>query len=649
MSGQFKYLFTPFKLGPVTVKNRLCFLPHVTVYSENHLPSERHAYYYAERAKGGVGLIVTGCQMVHPTSNQSNNEYAFDERVIPGYKKITDMVHEHGAKVFGQLTHYGNQGKSYLTLRPLLCPSPVPDLFMREIPKEIEKEEIGEIIKGFGKAARNQKLGGFDGIEIKLAHDGLIRQFLSPYSNRRNDEYGGSLENRMRFALEAVDAVREAIGNDMALGLRFCLDEFIPGGYNLDDAKEMAKRFSNTGKIDYISPSMGTYNPMHIFCAPMGVAPGYAVPACAAIKEIVDIPVFAFGRINTPVQAEKILADGQADIVGMCRQLICDPELPNKAREGRPEDIRACIACNQGCLENVFRLQPSTCVHNPAAGREKELGMDTIKPAAVKKKVVVVGGGPAGMKAAEIAALRGHKVVLYEARSELGGQVNIASKGANRSEIGDVARYLIHQLEKHRVEVKLGVEATPQAVVAENPDAVVIATGCIPLVSDVPGAKQDNVVTAWDVLEGKAKVGENVVVVDEEGFHAATSTAELLADQGKRVEIVTSYPHVGNNIEPDTFGFLYSRLFSKGVTLTPNTAVKEISANGVVVYNAYSNTERVIGDVDTVVLAVGNKANDELYKSLKGKVKELYRVGDCVAPRKLDMAIYEGNEVGRLL
>ncbi|MBN1161424.1 MAG: hypothetical protein JXA17_05720, partial [Dehalococcoidales bacterium] len=401
MYGQFKYLFSPLQIGKVTVPNRISFSSHLTNLAENNLPSERYMYYLAERARGGAGLIITEEQTVHPTDRAYEKLIdAWKPEVVPGYRKICRAVHEYETKVFAQLNHNGGQGDGSYSRLPILAPSPVPDFMFREVPREMEIEDMREITDYFCKAAVNVREGSFDGIELQIGHSSLLRQFLSPLTNLRTDDYGGSLENRMRFPLEVVGAVRRTVGEDYTLGIRLCADEMVQGGLTLDDAKEMAKRFEAAQNLDFIDLSLATFYNLYLVGASMHTPLGYTIPLAAGIKSVVSLPVFCTGRINDPVMAEKVLANGQADMIGMVRAQICDPELPNKAREGRLEEIRYCVADNQGCYGRVGLNKDIGCIQNPNIGYEKERGINSIKPAPIKKKVLIVGGGPAGLRAA---------------------------------------------------------------------------------------------------------------------------------------------------------------------------------------------------------------------------------------------------------
>ncbi len=651
MYGQFKYLFSPLRIGNVTVPNRISFSSHLSNLSERNLPSERYMYYLAERAKGGAGLIITEEQSVHPADHAYEKLIdAYKPEVVPGYRKICRAVHEYETRIFAQLNHNGAQADGSYSRLPVLGPSPVPDFMFREIPKEMEIEDIKEVTGSFCKAANHVCEGGFDGIELQIGHSSLMRQFLSPLTNLRTDDYGGSLENRIRFPLEVIAAVRKTVGSDYTLGIRLCADEMVPGGLTLEDFKEIARRFEASGHINFIDLTLATFYNLYLVGATMHTPLGYTIPLAAGIKSVVSLPVFCTGRINDPVMAERVLANGQADMIGMVRAQICDPEMANKAKEGRLEEIRYCIGDNQGCYGRVGLNKTIGCIQNPNIGSEKTLGAGSIKPAPVKKKVLIIGGGPAGLRAAEVAARRGHKVIVYEKKDKLGGQVNIAALGAGREELNAAIRNAENQLKLLPVEIVLNKEATLEFILEQSPDVVIIATGAVPRECTLPGGGGPGIFNVWQVLTGEAKTGKKVLFIDNDGHHQATATVEFLVDHGSRVHIVTNSPTIGSELGPTQDSYLtHQRLVRKGVTFTPDFAVVEIEGVAVKGLNFYSNEWQTFSDFDSVVYAMGNRVEDTLYKALKGRVKELYRIGDCAAPRKIDMAILEGDKVGRMI
>ena len=648
----FEILFSPLKIGQVEVPNRICFSAHSTNFATHGLINERHVAYYEERAKGGCGLIILGELSLHPTDRPYEQMIeVYDEKVIPGFLELTSAIHRHPAKIFAQLNHSGFQCDGCLSRLPVLGPSPMSDIEFGETAKAMEPEDVEEIVEHFGRAAGYVQEGGFDGIEISLGHRSLLRQFLSPLTNYRNDEFGGDLLNRMRFAQEVIDSVRKAVGEDYLVGIRLCADEVFYGAITLEDSKEIARRFEATGQIDFINLSVGTYYNLQLVRGSMYFPLGFTLHLSQGIKEAVKIPVFANNRINTPQMAEEILAHAKADVVGMVRPLICDPQFPNKTKEGRPDEIFICVADNQGCIGRVNQAKKIGCIQNPFVGHEKKMKKELTRPALKKKEVMVIGGGPAGMEAARVAAMRGHQVTLYEKESELGGQINIAKRGAGRAEIGGIVTNLRSHLEKLNVTIRCGVEITEAFVEKDNPEVVVVSTGSIPRGNPLPGRYSPlQVLNVWQVLKGEGSVGERVLVIDGDGHHKTTGTAEFLADQGNKVDIITDALFVGVELGP--IGDLYSsrqRLLQKGVTFISDVRAQEIQGTTVKVVNIYSNEVQTFEGYDTIVVVIPNRPNDFLYFRLKGKIKELYRIGDCVAPRKIDMAILEGSRVGRML
>ncbi|NQT71842.1 MAG: FAD-dependent oxidoreductase [Chloroflexi bacterium] len=648
-------LFTPLKIGPVTVRNRIVQPPMLTGMTDvpdgvgtSAIVSETYARFVAERARGGVGLIITGTMAVHPTSGYALFDLmprAYDKRQIPVLQLTARMVQEHGAKLFCQLGSMGGFMKDggLQSKLPSWGPSPVHHTILApEMPKEMEIEEIEEMIEAFGKSAENCREGGVDGIELHGAHNALINQFLSPYYNRRTDEYGGSMENRCRFAVRVIERVKQVTGNDMALGIRLSGDDMMPGGLTIQDTKAIAQYLEATGKIDYVSISIA---PMFLYLAPMYVPTGHLVPYAAEVKEVVNIPVFTAGRINDPAEAEKILDDGKADMICMGRALIADPEMPNKAREGKADDIMPCTGCTQNCYGKITVGTPIDCANNPTVGKEKEWGAGTLKPAETKKKVLVIGGGPGGLEAARIAAMRGHDVSLYEKASELGGQINLAAKLTGRAEMDGFVRTRIAQVKKLGVNVVLSQMVTADLVQQLNPDAVVVATGS----TAIPVWDAEIVATPDQILIGEKEAGAKVIIQDEMFDITASALALHLASQGKQVEILTSVLGLGMATDGVTLVAVVSGLAQAKVKITPMTMIVGVQGKSVTAMNVFTQETSQIEDVDTVIPNMGRTPNEELYKQLKGKVKELHRIGDCVCQRPVDRAIYDGHKVGREL
>ncbi|MGE3356785.1 MAG: mycofactocin system FadH/OYE family oxidoreductase 2, partial [Acidimicrobiia bacterium] len=558
-------LWTPLALGPVTVRNRIVFSAHLTNYASGGLPTEQHAAYYAARAEGGAGLIITEEHSTHRTDwPYEKLIHGFHRAVIPGYRRITDAVHRHGVPIFAQLNHNGGQASSMYSRLPVWAPSPVADPLFREVPKAVTAAELDEVVAGYARVAEHCAEGGFDGIELQCSHSSIVRGFLSPATNRRTDEYGGSLENRARLLLRIVAAVRAAIGPALALGVRLCGDELIEGGTTIEEAVEVARLVEASGQVDYINTSIGVATAsLYLIEASMHVPPGYALFIPSAIRAAVELPVVGVGRFKDPLQAERALADGHCDLVGVVRGQIADAEFAAKARAGAAEEIRLCLSCNQECVGRMGLNRWLGCIENPATGREAErwagagagtrvgVGAGRVRAALPapgrRRRVLVVGAGPAGLQAAIAAARRGHAVTVWERQQEAGGQVRVAAMVPNRAEFGDLVRNQLIECRRHRVELQLGMEADVDAVRAFGADRVVVATGSAPArpwwVPD--GAP---VADVREVLEGACAPAGSVLVVDELGFHQATSVAELLADRGCAVEVVTNGMVVGQDL-----------------------------------------------------------------------------------------------------
>ena len=647
MSSAFPRLLEPFRLRGVELRNRIVFLPHVTFYAERQRPSAQHRYYFEERARGGAGLIVTESQYVHPTGGHGKCVDASSREGMLGWGETIAAVRSHGACIFAQLTHHGVEAFTPDTLLPQWAPSAVASPVVREVPKAMTVAEIGEAQRAYRHAAANAVAAGFEGVELKVGHDGLLRAFLSPYFNRREDEYGhGTPEDRLRFVLETLAGVREEIG-DLPLGIRFCLDERFPGGYGLDEGVAIAAEIAATGLVDYLSADMGTWMSVDAQVPPMSMPEGYADEATAAARRATGLPTVAFGRIVAPGHAENLLATGAADLIGMARQLLADPEWVLKVAEGRAEDIRSCVHCNQECVGRLVRELPISCVHNPAAGREQRLGVTTLVPAPAAKTVVVVGGGPAGMKAAEVAALRGHRVVLFERSATLGGQVRHAASAPGHEEWGEIALHLAGRIERLGVDVRRGVEAGAEEVRAEQPDEVVVATGALPGPWPFSVAGEATVLDELQALAGPAPSGQAVVVFDLGVRGEATAVVEALVSRENAVTWVAPTPFVGMELDPATLPRLLVRLARHGVRRVPESLVVALEGTSVRLVNVFDQTSAVVEGIDSVVV-VGNKVSvDGLVRELEGTVPAVRAAGDCVAPRHVAIAIYEGELAGR--
>lgn len=643
-------LFEPFSIGRMKLKNRMVMPPMATNYcNEMGDVTERLKNFIEERAKGGVGLIISE---MAPVDNPGSSKYVSlmvesDER-IPGLRKLADAAHAHGAKIAIQICHGGRFVSVAATHQLGQSASGVAGATAwissgsNDEVRKITVAEIQEMVKKFAAAARRVKESGCDAVEIHGAHGLIIHEFLSPLVNNRTDGYGGDLEGRVRFPVEVLRAIRAAVGKDFPVIYRISADEGMENGLKIEESKKICRIFEKEG-ADAIDVSSGTAvtNPIPAYppFPPMRFPRGIFLPLAEEIKKSVKIPVIAVGRIVDPVLGNEILRQGKADLIGMARGLMADPDLPNKAAAGSFEDIRPCIAC-MNCLHDLFKRQLVSCLVNPCAGREKEFA---IKKAPIPKKVMVVGGGPAGMEAARVAALRGHKVVLYEKEDKLGGQLNLAILPPHREEIANLTSYLSTQIKKLGVGIHCGKEVTPQVIDQEKPDEVIVATGASPLIPKIPGVNLKHVVNSWDVLTGKAgKIGKRVVIVG--GGEVGCETAEFLGEGGHEVTIAEMLDTIGIAIEPNNRRYLLQRLGQLGVKLLASAKVLQIKSNQVVL-GTYGKEWSI--ECDTVVLATGAAPNRDLPRALKEAFPKFFLIGDSLIARTAKEAMYEGARIGR--
>ncbi|MEA3147948.1 MAG: hypothetical protein QOI53_3544 [Verrucomicrobiota bacterium] len=676
---EFSWLFRPFRIREVELRNRIVFQPHFTALGTlEGQPSDGHVAYHEERARGGVGLTILESQAIHPTGKMSRRFInAWDPANIPPLRNITDAVHSHGAKIFSQLTHGGHTSLEH---PPALmwAPTQMPEPSSHFSTKAMDHDDIRAVIEGFAVSARNAFEAGFDGIEIKIAHDGLLRSFASPFFNRRTDEYGGSFENRMRLSLEVLKAIKNATGHDYPLGVRICLTEFTSFGYGLDYGLKMVQTLQASGLVDYFNSDAGSFSSYWMEIPPAAVASDDFQRLNVALKQASKIPVIAFGRISPPQRAEAMLRAGQCDLIGLARQLIADPETPNKLKAGRLDLVRLCVACNDACIYQVGQEKAVRCIHNPGAGREREINERSVMPADAPRRIVVVGGGPAGLKVAEIAAQRGHAVTLLEREKELGGQVRLAAKQPEHKIIGEVVRYLEAAVYDRGVDVRLGVSATPALLSELSADVIVIATGSEPnlpngkqdggeysralglqILPDIPGLEQSFVVSCDQVLSGELTLRGQVVLVDDNGHWEAAGTAEYLADQGCQVQVISSHSLVGEDIEGGNRTLFYRRAAIKGIRLRPNTVLLEAGDHRVKVAATFSSRdssdwrkyvlipgdEEWLENVDWLVPVIGRRSREDLFFRVRQSPEfvkvRIERVGDCVAPRLIQGTIAE--------
>jgi 2,4-dienoyl-CoA reductase-like NADH-dependent reductase (Old Yellow Enzyme family) len=631
------------------------------VWGEPGFYGRRYGRYLADRAQGGVAAVIAGETAVSPDTayKMANNANGWDPECIPHYEQLTSQVHEHGAHALIQLTHSGAMMLGNWSKQVAVAPSVSPDHM--EAPRAMDARDIAESIGYHAACAKNAVAGGFDGIEIQSAHGYLLHQFLSPKFNHRDDQYGGDLDNRMRFGVEVVSAVREAVGDRVAVGIRLAGDDEQTHGPGLtsDDCAEVAARYEELGLVDFLNVSVGIGG---IGMVRTNYAPHcFGVYAAHAVKKAVrDTPVFTVHRILTPEEAEGIVERHEADGITLVRALIADPEWVAKAREGRDDEIRHCTGINQSCYGNLLQSMPINCVQNPAVGREDDLGLGTLEPAATKKNVVVIGGGPGGMEAASTAAARGHDVTLLERDDELGGALRWARELPGRGEIWEIARWRIGECERRGVDVRLGLEASPDDVLALSPDAVIVATGgqatklgqaaYHPM--PVPGSEQDWVLDHVDalkrVLADPDALGDRIVLLDAVGHAQAIGLGEMLATAGKEAICVTSLP-VPMALDGETQAAILPRAVQAGMQWRPNTVLGVIGDHDVMLVDTLSRQMETLTGIDSVVIRTHGLPNDSLYHALDGKVAALDRIGDAVAVRVVDRAVYDGHVAARAL
>lgn len=600
-----------------------------------------------------MAMIITESASVHPTSNigMQDTLRGYDRAIVPSYRKVAAAAHEHGARIIVQLSHQGRQGGTVEGL-PRWAPSDIASRESiygnNETPHEMDVDEITELVQAFADCAALAEEGGLDGVELHGAHGNLIHQFLSPLTNRRTDDYGGSLDNRLRFAMEATKAVRGRVGRGLVVGMRISGDEFVAGGLDLEQMKEIARRLSSEGLLDYLNVSNSTYSDLGSMANHMPSM--YYKPApfshvWQGIKEAVSVPVLGMGRITTPDLAEQLLAEGKTDLIGMVRELIADPRLPEKAWAGAVEEIRPCIGCMQSCIGRRMKGQYITCIHNPVTGREARWAQAV--PASKAKSVLVVGGGPGGLEAAKVAAQRGHSVTLLEKSSKLGGQTLTAARGPMRDQFAEISTFAQAEARRAGVDIRLNANATAESVLDFGAEVVVIATGAEAYVEMDVTASGPRLMTAQNVLDGDVPGNCSVVVVDTRGLHPGADVSEVLLDNGNRVEMATTAPYAGSNLQPLVWRKIYERLLDKGLVEWGFTELVGLGEGSVTLRSTVTGREKRREGVDIVVFADNRRAVNGLYQEMKGRVSELYAIGDCLAPRTVEQAMYEGHKVGR--
>lgn len=647
----FPHLERPLALKGVTLRNRVASTPHSDGLGHDGLVTDALIAYFAAKARGGAGLVMgpAGCS-VHPSSpTRAGGLELHRDDALPGLRRLAEAVHAGGAAWMPQLTHWGRRGSSGDRPEPLVAPSAIPEPVSAENPRALTGEEIADIVRGYASAARRARDAGADGVDLCAWANHLLDQFWSPLTNRRDDGYGGSLDNRLRFAMEVLHAIRAAVGQAFVVGIRVTGDELVEGGLGPAELQEIARRLTQSGLVDYLSVSGGAGMTPNAQAAvvpghwwPQGCYAGYA----RAMREVAGpVPILYAGRVVRPEMAERLLADDACDLVAMTRAIIADPDLPRKAREGRLDEVRQCVGANVCIGRRYGHHLPVTCVYNPTAGRELELGPPT--RAGAPRRIVVAGGGPAGLETARVAAERGHRVVLLEATSQLGGHVLLEAAVPHRHELRGIADYYRRELARLGVNAHLQTPATVERVLAEQPDAVVVALGSRPAPPEVP--IDGLAVESADAVLAGARPGGRVLVFDDDGRFRGPGAALLLARAGARVEIVTPELHVGVRLDPSNLPPFYRHLLAAGVVLTPHHALMGASGRSVRLRNVFTGEVVERSDVDALVLSLLRRVpEDTLFHALRGRV-EAHLVGDAAAARTTDKVILEAAVLARRL
>ncbi len=652
----FPRLFEPLRIGSLTLRNRIVSSGHDTVMAVDGLVSDRLIAYQAARAAGGVGLIVVQVAGVHESARYTSHVLmATEDACIPGYRRLADAVHGHGSAIVGQIFHDGRELMESPdgTLPVALAPSAVPNERFHVMPRAMPVALIEEIRDGYASAARRLCLAGLDGVEVVASHGYLPAQFLNPRVNLRNDDYGGSAQNRLRFLRETIGAIRDEVGRDPVVGLRISIDEITPEGLTPDDVLPALTALDADGLIDYVSVVAGTSATLagsdHIVPA-MNVPNAYTAPLAARTKAVVKVPVMVAGRINQPQEAERILELGQADACVMTRALICDPLLPMKAADGRAEEIRACVGCNQACIGHFHAGYPISCIQYPESGRELEFGR--IAPARRARDVLVVGAGPGGLKAATVAAERGHRVTLVEAARRVGGQVLLAERLPGRAEFGGVVTNLAGEAERAGVRLVTGTSVDLELVRSEHPDVVIVATGATPRRPPIELSGDPVVLDAWQVLQGAAIPEGRLVVADWRCDWIGLGLAELLAGRGRKVTLGVDGYMPGQRIQQYVRDAMTAAVSKAGVEVIPLVRLFGYDGSAVFFQHVLTAEPVIVEDVAGLVLAQGNDPVDGLLAQLETPGTfdgEVHGIGDCLAPRTVEEAVLEGLKVAGAL
>lgn len=624
MNHNFPNMFSPINIGTVTVPNRFVVPPMGNNFANTDgSMSERSAAYYEARAKGGFGLITIESTVVYKQAKGGPRKPClFSDEVVPSFKRVADACHAYGAKVSIQLQHAGPEGNSKLTGYPLKAASAIAPSAGREIPEAMPTEEVYRLIECYGDAARRAQLAGIDMVEVHCAHGYLVSTFISARTNKRTDEFGGCFENRMRLPRLIIENIRKKTGGNMPILCRINARDEGDGGVDVHDAAAIAAYLEQVCGVDAIHVTRSIHIHDEFMWAPNITHGGFNAELGAEIKRAVSVPVILVGRFTEPQYAELLVKQGRADLIAFGRQSIADPELPNKARNGQLEKLTPCIACLLGCVPNILQGRPITCAMNPCAGREAEL-----KPAEVRKNVVVIGGGPGGMYAARLCALRGHSVTLLEKDAELGGHFLVASYPPGKGEISGAIRSFIVNCREAGVDIRTGTKATPELVASLKPDAIIIATGSVPLRLPIPGLDSCGCSTAEDVLTGKADTGKRVLVVG--GGMVGCECVEFLTEREHIVDMVEMKPVIGEDIVPEARKYIMANLEKHKVTQRVNARVKQFYADGVDFTDTVTGEDAAMRGYDSVVLAMGYRSNNTLEEQLKDLAPQVIVIGEA--------------------
>lgn len=639
----FSNVFLPGRIGALELRNRFVVPPMGTNYANmDGTVSPRLIDHYAGMAKGGFGLIIVEFTAVDPQGRVLVGQNALwaDEQ-IDGCRRLVDEVHRHGAKIAVQLAHGGRQSIGAITGMPTVAPSPLPCPAIQEIPNELTTQEVHDLIGKFVEAAVRAKAAGFDAVEIHGAHGYLLAQFMSAYSNKRVDEFGGDLRSRMKLPVEIIKATREALGPEFPILFRMSHEEGVPGGRSTLESRIVAKIVEEAG-VDAIDVAAGNYESLHLMAGGREAIPAYNVDGACEIKNAVSLPVIVAGRINDPLIAEDIIQSGKADFVALGRTSLADPEFPKKLAEGASAEIAPCISCSQGCVGYLFAGQPITCLVNPFCGGGNSLAP---VPAAESKSVMIVGGGPGGLTAAWVAAKRGHKVSLYEKENVLGGQFRVGAIPPGRGEITKAVRHFILMGEKYGVDFHLGVEVTPELVASNKPDVLIVATGGVPLMPAIKGIDNPTLAPAAEILEGRKPMGGAVLVIG--GSLVGLETADFISSYGRRVTVIDLIDEMGVAIDPYTKPFIMRRFHDRDVRMITGAKVTEVFDDGVD-YETQDGA-RTLRGFDGVVLAIGYQAYNPLGEQVRDLVGELHVIGDAVQARNALEATAEAARVASVL